>query len=132
MNFYLGDDQGRHGGRRRTRGRRLGHGHARTIGARDAGSYALSAKVDEANAVIEQNDANNTYTNAVGPLVVTPVASSDLVAAAVSWSPGNPAAGQHRHLLGRTAGTRARVASAAGAHGITLTILNGSSAVVAR
>ncbi len=30
------------------------------IGSRDAGSYPLSAKVDESNAIIEQNDANNT------------------------------------------------------------------------
>ncbi|HEY3472791.1 MAG TPA: discoidin domain-containing protein, partial [Amycolatopsis sp.] len=50
------------------------------IGTREAGSYQLTAKVDEANAVIEQNEANNAYTAATA-LVVSPVQSSDLVAA---------------------------------------------------
>ncbi|WP_350279452.1 discoidin domain-containing protein [Kribbella sp. HUAS MG21] len=98
-----------------------------TIGARDAGSYALSAKVDEANAVIEQNDGNNTA-QASGPLVVTPVASSDLVAAAVNWTPGNPTAG-NSVAFSVAVKNQGSVASAAGAHGITLTVLNGSSVV---
>ena len=98
-----------------------------SIGTRDAGSYTLSAKVDEANAVIEQNDGNNTA-QASGPLVVTPVASSDLVAAAVNWTPGNPSAGNSVafSVAFRNQGS---VASASGAHGITLTVLNGSSVV---
>jgi hypothetical protein len=98
-----------------------------SIGARDAGSYALSAKVDEANSVIEQNDGNNTA-NAAGPLVVTPVASSDLVAAAVNWTPGNPAAG-NAVAFSVSLKNQGSVASASGAHGITLTVLNGSSVV---
>ncbi|MFG1818647.1 discoidin domain-containing protein [Kribbella sp. NPDC049174] len=98
-----------------------------SIGARDAGSYALSAKVDESNAVIEQNDANNTA-NAAGPLIVTPVASSDLVAAAVNWTPGNPSAG-NSVAFSVALKNQGSVASASGAHGITLTILNGSSVV---
>ncbi|WP_433342704.1 discoidin domain-containing protein [Micromonospora sp. CA-111912] len=98
------------------------------IGARAAGSYPLSAKVDEANAVIEQDETNNSYTSP-SPLVVSPVASSDLVAQSVDWTPGNPSAGNTVtfSVALRNAGT---VASAGGAHGITLTVLNGTGAVV--
>jgi CARDB/F5/8 type C domain len=99
-----------------------------SIGARDAGTYPLSAVVDEANAVIEQNDANNAYTNPTS-LVVAPVASSDLVASAVDWSPGNPAAGT-TVTFSVTIKNQGTVASAGGSHGITLTILDGSGATV--
>ncbi|WP_238332293.1 CARDB domain-containing protein [Kribbella jejuensis] len=98
-----------------------------SIGTRDAGSYALSAKVDEDNTVIEQNDGNNTAT-AAGPLVVTPVASSDLVAAAVNWTPGNPSAG-NSVSFSVSLKNQGSVASASGTHGIMLTVLNGSSVV---
>ncbi|GAA0571296.1 glycosyl hydrolase [Kribbella sandramycini] len=97
------------------------------IGARDAGSYSLNAKVDEANTIIEQNDANNSATAGTA-LVVTPVASSDLVAAAVNWTPGNPSAG-NSVAFSVTIRNQGSIASAAGAHGITLTLLNGSSTV---
>ncbi|WP_328989194.1 discoidin domain-containing protein [Kribbella sp. NBC_01245] len=97
------------------------------IGPRDAGSYPLSAKVDEANTVIEQNDANNSASSS-GPLVVTPVASSDLIASAVGWSPGNPSAGSSV-AFSVTIRNQGSVASASGAHGITLQILNASSVV---
>ncbi|MFG1648946.1 discoidin domain-containing protein [Micromonospora sp. NPDC049275] len=99
-----------------------------SIGTRDAGSYPLSAKVDEANAVVEQDDTNNSYSNP-SPLVVSPVATSDLVASAVAWSPGNPSAGNTVtfSVSIRNAGS---VASASGSHGITLTVLNESGTVV--
>lgn len=97
------------------------------IGARDAGSYPLSAKVDEANTIIEQNDANNTASSA-SPLVVTPVASSDLIASAVTWTPGNPAAG-NPVTFSVAIKNQGSIASASGAHGITLTLLNGTSVV---
>ena len=68
------------------------------IGPRNAGTYQLSAKVDESNTVIEQNDANNTFTG--GNLVVGQVAelrpgrrSGELVAE-------QPGGRQHGHLLG--------------------------------
>ncbi|MFF5176820.1 discoidin domain-containing protein [Micromonospora sp. NPDC000316] len=98
------------------------------IGTRDAGSYPLSAKVDESNTVVEQDDTNNSYTNP-NPLVVSQVASSDLVASAVAWSPGNPSAGNTVtfSVSVRNAGS---VASASGAHGITLTVLNEAGTVV--
>lgn len=97
------------------------------IGARDAGSYPLSAKVDESNAIIEQNDANNSASSS-SPLVVTPVASSDLIASAVTWTPGNPAAG-NTVTFSVAIKNQGSIASAAGAHGITLTLLNGSTVV---
>ncbi|WP_433536497.1 discoidin domain-containing protein [Micromonospora sp. CA-249363] len=99
-----------------------------SIGTRDAGSYPLSAKVDESNTVVEQDDTNNSYSNP-SPLVVSAVATSDLVASSVAWSPGNPSAGNTVtfSVSIRNAGS---VASASGSHGITLTVLNESGTVV--
>ncbi|MEU4157451.1 discoidin domain-containing protein [Actinoplanes sp. NPDC026670] len=97
------------------------------IGARDAGNYPLSAKVDESNTVIETNDANNSY-NSPANLVVAPVSSSDLVASAVSWSPGNPAAG-NTVTFSAVLTNQGTAASGSGAHGVTVTILNGSTVV---
>jgi hypothetical protein len=97
------------------------------IGARDAGTYAVSAVVDEANTVIETNDANNSY-NSPNNLVVAPVSSSDLVASAVSWSPGNPAAG-NTVTFSAILKNQGTAASGSGAHGVTVTILNGSTVV---
>jgi hypothetical protein len=99
------------------------------IGPRDAGSYQLSAKVDEANSVIEQNETNNSLTNPTA-LVVTPVASSDLIPAAIGWSPGTPQNGS-AVTFSVAISNQGTVASAAGGHGITLTVLNGSGAAVA-
>ncbi|XVV11030.1 discoidin domain-containing protein [Actinoplanes sp. CA-131856] len=96
-----------------------------SIGARDAGTYQVVAKVDEANTVFETNEANNSAT---GSLTVTPVSSSDLVASVVSWSPGNPTAGQTA-TFSVTLKNQGSAASASGAHGVTVTILNGSSVV---
>ncbi|BCJ55259.1 glycosyl hydrolase [Actinoplanes sp. NBRC 14428] len=98
------------------------------IGARDAGTYALSAVVDEANTVIEQNDANNSYT-APSSLVVAPVSSSDLVASVVTWSPSNPSAGQ-TVTFNVTLRNQGTAASAGGAHGVTVTILGDNGAPV--
>ena len=97
------------------------------IGARNAGTYQLSAKVDESNTIIEQSDSNNAYTHPTS-LVVGQVQSSDLVAQTVSWTPSNPAAGNTVtfSVAIRNQGT---IASAGGAHGITLTVLNGSTVV---
>lgn len=99
-----------------------------SIGAKDAGSYQATAKVDENNAVVELNENNNSFT-ASSPLVVSPVSSSDLIASSVSWSPGNPAAGNtvSFSVILKNQGT---AASAAGAHGITLTLSDASSGAV--
>jgi hypothetical protein len=98
------------------------------IGARDAGSYQVGAAVDESNAVIEQNEANNAYTHPTA-LVVAPVQSADLVAAAVGWTPANPAAGATVTFAVaiRNQGT---VASAGGAHGVTLIVYNEAGTAV--
>lgn len=99
-----------------------------TIGTRPAGSYAPSARVDEADAVIEQNETNNAYT-APDPLVVTPVASSDLIASAVEWTPDNPAAG-NAVAFTVTVKNQGTIASAPGAHPVTLTLIDAAGAVV--
>ncbi|GAA4590697.1 discoidin domain-containing protein [Actinoplanes octamycinicus] len=97
------------------------------VGAKDAGIYAVSAKVDEANTIIETDDANNSYTSPSN-LVVAPVSSSDLVASAVSWSPGNPSAGNtvSFSVVLKNQGT---AATGSGAHAVTVTVLNGSTTV---
>ncbi|MGY0007830.1 discoidin domain-containing protein [Micromonospora sp. I033] len=96
------------------------------IGARNAGTYEVTATADEANTVIEQNESNNSRTSS---LTVSAVPSSDLVAGAVSWSPGTPSAGAtvSFSVSIRNQGT---VASAGGAHGITLTLLGDTGTVV--
>jgi len=98
-----------------------------TIGARNAGSYQVVAKVDEADTIIESNEGNNSYTSS-SALVVGPVSSSDLVASVVSWSPGTPSAGQ-TVTFSVTLKNEGTAASAGGAHGVTLTVLNGSTVV---
>ena len=99
-----------------------------SAGVRDAGSYQLSAVADEADAVIEQNESNNTFTRP-DPLVVKPVSSSDLVASAVTASPSSPAAGDEVTFAValRNQGT---LASGAGGHGITLTVVDEQQNVV--
>ncbi|MFC4064553.1 discoidin domain-containing protein [Actinoplanes subglobosus] len=97
------------------------------IGARDAGSYQLSAKVDEAGAIFETNEANNSWTHP-SALVVTPVSSADLIASSVTWSPGTPAAG-NTVAFSVILKNQGSAATSSGAHGVTLTILNGSTTV---
>jgi hypothetical protein len=99
-----------------------------SVGAREAGSYALSAVADEANEIIEQNETNNTYTRP-DPLVVKPVQSSDLVAAAVTTSPSSPAAGDDVtfKVALKNQGTQD---SAGGAHAVTLTLLDAKGGTV--
>ncbi|HET6861375.1 MAG TPA: discoidin domain-containing protein [Streptomyces sp.] len=99
-----------------------------SIGARDAGTYPLSAVVDEANTVVEQNDSNNTYTSG-SPLVVKPVASSDLVASPVAWSPSAPGNGDNVTFSVAIKNQGAQ-ASAGGSHGVTLTLVDSKGAAV--
>ncbi len=99
------------------------------VGTQPAGSYQLTAKVDEANSVIELSDANNSYTNPTA-LVVSPVQSSDLVASSVAWSPGNPAAGQSVSFT-VTVKNQGTVATATGTHAVTLTVVDGNNSTVA-
>ncbi|WP_367129608.1 discoidin domain-containing protein [Saccharothrix sp. HUAS TT1] len=99
------------------------------IGPRGSGSYQYTAKVDETKKVVEQNEANNARLHP-SALVVTPVPSSDLVGA-LSWSPNNPANGQNTTftVVLRNEGS---IASASGAHGVTLTLVNATTGATVR
>ncbi|MER7502193.1 CARDB domain-containing protein [Nonomuraea pusilla] len=96
------------------------------IGTRDAGTYQLTAKVDERDDVPERDETNNAAT---ASLTVKPVDSADLVASAVSWTPGNPAKGDAVtfSVAVRNQGT---IATSSGAHGVTLTVTDSSGTVV--
>ncbi|WP_342549667.1 discoidin domain-containing protein [Paenibacillus sp. FSL P2-0089] len=96
-------------------------------GTLTAGTYPLSAKVDEAGQIIEQNESNNSYTNS-SPLVIAPVSSSDLVGT-TSWSPGTPAAGNNVSFTVNVK-NQGNVASAGGAHGITVALKNAAGSTV--
>ncbi|MFE2628333.1 discoidin domain-containing protein, partial [Streptomyces sp. NPDC059374] len=98
------------------------------IGTRDAGSYPVGAEVDPSQKVIEQNEANNTYTRP-DALVVKPVASSDLLAAPVSWTPTSASAGDDVKFTVALK-NQGSVASASGAHAITLTVQDAKGATV--
>ncbi|MER8087339.1 discoidin domain-containing protein [Streptomyces sp. NPDC094048] len=99
-----------------------------SIGSRDAGTYELSAVVDEANEIIEQDESNNIFTSP-DSLVVKPVSSSDLIAAAVDSSPSSPAAGDDVtfSVAIKNQGT---VASDGGNHGVTLAVVDSKGATV--
>ncbi|MFE0420742.1 discoidin domain-containing protein [Streptomyces tendae] len=99
-----------------------------SVGAREAGSYELSAVADDANEIIEQNETNNTYTRP-DPLVVKPVQSSDLVAAAVTTSPSSPAAGDDVtfKVALKNQGTQD---SAGGSHAVTLALVDSQGGTV--
>ncbi|MEU6546200.1 discoidin domain-containing protein [Streptomyces sp. NPDC046859] len=99
-----------------------------SIGTRDAGSYPVGAEVDPSQKVIEQNEANNTYTRP-DALVVKPVASSDLLAAPVSWTPSSASAGDDVKFTVALK-NQGSVASASGAHDITLTVQDAKGATV--
>ncbi len=97
------------------------------IGPRAAGTYQVTAKADEAGTVVERNESNNSFT-APGSLTVRPVDSSDLVPVP-AWSPGNPAGGANVTFTVALR-NQGNVASASGAHAITLTVLNDSGGTV--
>ncbi|MBB5869644.1 hypothetical protein F4553_003023 [Allocatelliglobosispora scoriae] len=100
------------------------------IGAKDAGSYTLTAKVDESNAVVEQLESNNAYTNPT-QLVVAQVASSDLISAPTAWTPGTPAAG-NTVTFTVAIKNQGTIASAGGAHNITVTVTDTTTGTVVK
>ncbi|MFF0724117.1 discoidin domain-containing protein [Streptomyces sp. NPDC004134] len=110
----------------------LAPGATRTVtantGAHDAGEYAVGAVVDPDDTVVEQDEGNNEYT-APTPLRVSPVQSSDLVAASVDWTPSSATAGERVDFSVslKNQGTRA---SASGSHPITLTLRNAAGGTV--
>ncbi|MFF9276588.1 discoidin domain-containing protein [Streptomyces griseosporeus] len=99
-----------------------------SLGQRDAGTYQIGAVADEGNAVIEQNESNNTYTSPTA-LVVKPVESADLVASSVTTSPSSPAAGDAVtfKVALRNQGNKA---TTGGSHGVTLTVTDAQGATV--
>lgn len=99
-----------------------------SIGQRDAGSYELSAVADDTDAVIEQNETNNTYTRPTA-LVVKPVASSDLVTTSVTTTPSSPSAGDTASFK-VTVKNQGTEPTAAGSHGVTLTLLDKQGSTV--
>ncbi|OAX48927.1 hypothetical protein gpAD87_12165 [Paenibacillus sp. AD87] len=96
-------------------------------GNKAAASYTLSAKVDENNQIIEENEGNNNYTHA-SSLVVAPITSSDLVGT-VSWSPGTPSANSTVTFTVNLK-NQGNMASAGGAHGVTVVLKNAAGATL--
>ena len=99
VNFYLGTTQVGTGRRSARSPPAPSATVIANIGTRDAGTYPLSAKVDEANTVIEQNEANNTYTNPTN-LVVGPGRQLRPGRLRGQLVAEQPVRGQHGHLLG--------------------------------
>ncbi|MGG6310558.1 carbohydrate-binding protein [Paenibacillus macerans] len=97
------------------------------IGAKEAGSYAVTAKADESNTVIETDNTNNSYTHPT-QLAIGHVQSSDLIGTA-SWTPGNPSAGNTVTFTVNLK-NQGTVATAGGSHGVTLVLKNASGATV--
>lgn len=97
------------------------------IGAKDAGAYTVTAKVDETNTVIETDNANNSYTHP-STLVIGQVQSSDLIGT-TSWTPSNPSAG---NTVTFTANLKNQgiIASTGGAHGITVSLKNAAGSTI--
>ncbi|BCL18033.1 CARDB domain-containing protein [Micromonospora sagamiensis] len=103
-----------------------------TIGTQPMGSHRVSAVVDPANTVAEQNDDNNTFT-ASTDLVVTQAPGPDLQVVGVTSNPSNPAVGaavtfavavRNRGITGTTATSVTRLV-------VGGTTLNGTTATVA-
>ncbi|MDW5324815.1 CARDB domain-containing protein [Plantactinospora sp. KLBMP9567] len=61
-------------------------------GTRPMGSYPVVAVVDPTNTIVEQNDANNSFT-APSPLVVGQAPGPDLQVTGIASNPPNPAVG---------------------------------------
>ena len=100
-------------------------------GTRPQGTYSVSATVDPANTVIEQNDANNTFTSPT-PLVIAQAPGPDLEVTGITSNPPNPAVGA---AVSFTVGVHNRGTSSAGASVTRLTVgsatLNGTTAAIA-
>ncbi|MFD5101793.1 CARDB domain-containing protein [Streptomyces albidochromogenes] len=101
------------------------------VGKRPAGRYAVSAVVDPAGAVAEQDDSNNSRT-AGSPLVVGQSPGPDLDVTGITPDPASPAVGAK---VAFTVAVRNRGTSAAGAGTVTrlvagTTTLNGTTPAV--
>ncbi|MFV2114725.1 CARDB domain-containing protein [Micromonospora sp. LOL_025] len=114
------------------------------IGTQSMGSHTVSAVVDPANTVAEQNNDNNSFTSTT-PLVVTQAPGPDLQVVGVTPNPSNPAVGaavtftvavRNRGITGAPAasvtrlavgGTTLSASTAAVAAGATVNVAVGGS-----
>jgi hypothetical protein len=126
VNFYLG---GTLKGGANVAGLAAGASTTATlnVGTLNADTYPVTAKVDEANSVIEKNEGNNSA-NSSSSLVVAPVQSADIVPV-LSYTPSNPAAG-NTVTFNVAIRNQGNVATTSGGHGITLTLFNDQGATV--
>ena len=97
------------------------------VGTKAAGSYSVSAKVDEDNEIMEQNNENNSYSHA-SPLVIGAVESSDLVGT-VQWTPATPVAG---NAVAFTVNLKnqGNKATASGSHAISVALKNPAGSTI--
>ncbi|GGF70119.1 glycosyl hydrolase [Paenibacillus albidus] len=93
----------------------------------NAGTYTVSAKVDENNAVTEQNEGNNSFTSP-SQLTVAPVSSADLIPS-VSWNPGSPAAGSAVSFT-VSVKNQGNMASTSSEHAVTVVLKNAAGATL--
>jgi len=104
---------------------------SKAIGSKPAGSYTVGAVVDPANAVVEQNEANNAYVSPT-KVTVTEAPGPDLQVLGISSSPANPAVASS---VSFTVSVKNRGSQSAGASVTRLVVgsatLNGSTAAIA-
>ncbi|MEU1243465.1 CARDB domain-containing protein [Micromonospora parva] len=92
-------------------------------GTRPMGSYAVSAVVDPANTIVEQNNGNNSLT-AASPLVVAQAPGPDLQVLSIASNPPNPAVGAS---VSFTVAVRNRGTTATGATTVTRLVVGGTT-----
>ncbi|GAA1692342.1 hypothetical protein GCM10009830_45180 [Glycomyces endophyticus] len=100
------------------------------VGSLTAGDHELGAEVDPSGSVVEADESDNEYAHP-DALTVSQIATSDLVASVVSWTPSSPAAGDAVDFS-VTIGNQGSLASASGAHGVTLKVVDNETGAVVR
>jgi hypothetical protein len=102
-----------------------------SAGSRPMGSYTVSSVVDPTNAIVEQNNDNNTFT-APSQLVIAQAPGPDLQVLSITSNPPNPAVGAQVTFT-VAVNNRGTSASAASTTRLTVggTTLNGSTASIA-
>ena len=93
------------------------------VGPRPMGSYTVSALVDPANKIVEQDDTNNRFTAAT-PLVVAQAPGPDLQVTGITTNPPNPAVGA---AVTFTVAVNNRGTSAVGAGTVTRVAVGGTT-----
>jgi hypothetical protein len=102
-----------------------------SAGPRPMGSYTVSSVVDPTNAIVEQNNDNNTFT-APSQLVIAQAPGPDLQVLSITSNPPNPAVGAQVTFT-VAVNNRGTSASVASTTRLTVggTTLNGSTASIA-